>query len=108
MFEVCDWADVQELIDSGHHEGIVIARERYHRFQGPRFPGKEVIRALHPKALGDQIDGTQGVIGPPAAFARELIHFTLTTLNLVRVGKKWMQILAGRWVKGFFNSDARA
>ena len=57
VLEVCDWADVQELIDSGHHEGIVIARERYQRFRAPRAPGKGVVRALHTKALGDQIDG---------------------------------------------------
>ena len=101
VLEVCDWADVQELIDSGHHEDIVIARERYQRFRVPRSPGKEVIRALYTKALGDQIDGSHGVIEPPAAFARELIHFKLTTLNLVRVGKKWMQILAGRLVRVF-------
>ena len=59
--------------------------------------GKEVVRVLHTKALGDQVDGVQGVMGPPAIFVRELIHFALVTLSLLRVGRKWMQILAGRW-----------
>ena len=101
MLEVCDWADLPWLIAAGHREGMVIARERYERFQVPRSPGKEVVRALQTKALGDQSDGFQGVIGPPAVFVRELIRFTLATLNLSRVGRKWMQILAGRWVRVF-------
>ena len=29
------------------------------------------------------------------------MHFTLSTLRLNRVGKKWMQIFAGRWVRAF-------
>ena len=57
MLEVCDWADLQGLIASGHHESVVIARERYERFQVPRSLGKEVVQALQTKALGDQIDG---------------------------------------------------
>ena len=40
VLEVCDWADVQELVDAEHHEGIVIAGERYERFQVPRSPGR--------------------------------------------------------------------
>ena len=93
MLEVCDWADLQGLIASGRHEGM-LARERYERFQVPRSPDKEVVRALQTKALGDQSDGFQRVTGPPAVFVRELIHFTLATLNLSRVGRKWMRILA--------------
>ena len=80
---------------------MVIARERYERFQVPRSLGKEVVWALQTNALGDQIDGFQGVIVPPAVFVRQLIHFTLATLNSSRVGRKWMQILAGRWVRVF-------
>ena len=38
VLEVC-------LTESGQHEGLVIARERYKRFQVPRSLGKEVIRA---------------------------------------------------------------
>ena len=101
VLEVCDWSDAEELSDSGHHEGMVIAGERKKHFHVPRSPGKEVVRVLHSKALGDQVDGFQGVIGPPAIFVRELIHFTLVTLSLLRVGRKWMQIPAGRWVRVF-------
>ena len=101
VLEVCDWADLQELAESGQHKGIVIARERYKRFQVPRSPGQEVTHPLQTKALGDQIDGNQGLIGPPGAFVRELTHFTLATLKLSQVGRKWMQILAGRWVRVF-------
>ena len=99
VLEVCVWADLQELIESGQHECIVITRERYKRFQGPRSLGKAVIRAPQTKGLGDQIDAFQRVIGPPAVFVQELIHFTLATLNLSQVGRNWMQILAGRWVR---------
>ena len=97
MLEVCDWADLQGLTAKDHHEGMVIARDRYEFFQVPRSLGKEVVRALQIETLGDQIDGFQGVMGPPAVFVRELIHFTLATLNLNRVGRKWMQI----WVRVF-------
>ena len=68
VLEVSDWQDVQELHESGHHEGISSARERYEHFHVPRSPGKEVVRDLHTKALGGQVGGFQGVIGPPAAF----------------------------------------
>ena len=56
VLELCDWSDVQELSDSGHHEGMIIARERFQHFHVPRSPGKEVVRVLHTKALGDQVD----------------------------------------------------
>ena len=68
MFEVCDWADLQGLIASGHHEGMVIARERYERFQVPRSSWQGGGPGSADKALGDQIGGCQGVIGPPAVF----------------------------------------
>ena len=80
---------------------MIIARERYKHFHVPRSHVKEVVRVLHTKALGDQVDGFQGVIGPAAIFVRELIHFTLVTLSLLGVGRKWMQILARRWVRVF-------
>ena len=88
LLEVCDWADLQEFTESGQREGIVIVRERYKRFQVPRSLGKGVVGAPQTKALGDQNDGFQGVIGPPAVFVRELIHFTLATLSLSLVGRK--------------------
>ena len=60
VLEVCDWTDVQELIDSEHHEGIVIARERYERFRVPRPLAKKlcerctrkpwVIKSMGPRA----------------------------------------------------------
>ena len=88
VLEVCDWSDAQELSDSGHHEGMIIARERYKHFHVPRSLGKEVVRVLHTKALGDQVGGFQGVIGPPAIFVRELIHFTLVTLSPAQSGQE--------------------
>ena len=100
VLEVCDRSDVQELCDSCHHEGMIIARERYKHFHVPRSPGKAVVRVLHTKALGDH--GLQSVVSPPAFFVRELNHFTLVTLFLLRVGRKWMQIPAGRWVVRVF------
>ena len=53
MLEKCDWADLQGLVASGHHEGMNIARERYERFQVSRSPGKEVVRTLQTKTLED-------------------------------------------------------
>ena len=63
VLEVCGWTDLQKLTESG----LIIARERYERFQVPHSLGTEVMRALQTKALclGDQIDGYQGVIDPP-------------------------------------------
>ena len=103
MLEACDWPYLQGLIASGHHEGMVIARERYERFQVPRSPGKELVRALQTKSLSDQTDGFQGVIGPPAVFVRKLIHFALATLSSESGCKSWQ--VAGC---AFFNSDAKA
>ena len=88
---------LQGLIASGHHEGMVIARERYERFQVPRSPGKELVRALQTKSLSDQTDGFQGVIGPPAVFCSETDPFRIGHFEF----RKWMQILAGRWVRVF-------
>ena len=82
VIEVCDWSDVSELIASGN-----------------RSLGKEVVRALRTKALGDQVDSLPGVIGSPSLLTQELLQFTLSTLRLNIVGKNWIQILAGRWVR---------
>ena len=43
--------------------------------------------------------GAQGTISAPPDFVKKLVHFTLVTLNRKRVSQKWMQILAGRWIR---------
>ena len=73
---------------------LSFARERYKQCQIPRSPSKEVVRAPQTQALDDQMDGFQGVVGPPAVF-------TLATLSLSQVGRKWMQIQTGRQVRVF-------
>ena len=108
VLEVCDWADLQELAESGQHEGIVIARERYKRFQVPRSPGQEVTRPLQTKALGDQIDGNQGLIGPPGAFVRELIPFHVGHIETVSGGQKVDANLGRSLGACFCNSDVNA
>ena len=76
VLEVCDLADLQELTESGQNEGIAIARERYKRFQVPRSPGNEVIRAPQTEALSDQIDGFQGVVGVELTFEYQSIPWS--------------------------------
>ena len=54
-------------------------------------------------SLGDFVDGVEGTIRPPPPFVRRLRHFTVSSLiegsrspGLIH---KWLQILAGRWVR---------
>ncbi|CAK0904679.1 unnamed protein product, partial [Prorocentrum cordatum] len=58
-----------------------------------------VIREVKSQSLGEAIDGAQGTIGPPAQFVQRLVSLTIEALRRKVVTQKWMQILAGRWVR---------
>ena len=59
-----------------------------HRFQVRRaLLARRWSGLCRQRPLGDQIDGFQGVTGPLAMFVRELIHFTLATLNFKPSGR---------------------
>ena len=94
VLDVCDWADLQELTES------VNMRVLSQRMRGTS-ASKFHVRALQTQALGDQFGGFQGVTGPPAALFGNGCIFTLATFSLSQVGRKWMQILAGRWMRVF-------
>ena len=84
---------------NGLPEAIRLALRRYEARCVPVSEGKEVIRAREGTALGDFVDGLQGTIGPPAEYCRKVVSLTLHTLRRPRVTQRWLQVLAGRWVR---------
>ena len=99
VLEVLDWRDAGTLTVDQVPPFQQLARERYRLAGVPRSEEKAVIRDLRTKALGNAVDGLQGTLAPPAEFVRRLVHLTVTTLHRPRLTLKWMQILAGRWVR---------
>ncbi|CAK0822773.1 unnamed protein product, partial [Prorocentrum cordatum] len=99
VLEITDWWHAKSLQEEGMSEAVDLARRRYEHFNVPRSENKAVIRETTTQSLGEAIDGERGTIGPPAEFVRRLISLTLATLQRPTVTQKWMQILAGRWVR---------
>ncbi|CAK0802495.1 unnamed protein product, partial [Prorocentrum cordatum] len=99
VLEITDWWHAKSLQEEGISEAVDLARRRYEHFNVPRSENKAVICETTTQSLGEAIDGERGTIGPPAEFVRRLISLTLATLQRPTVTQKWMQILAGRWVR---------
>ena len=64
-------------------------------------PGLHLQARLLRQVLGEpvQVEGREGTLGPPAEFLHRLIYLTVATLIRETVSLKWLQILAGRWVR---------
>ncbi|CAK0792825.1 unnamed protein product, partial [Prorocentrum cordatum] len=99
VLEITSWWRAKALQGEGISEAVDLARRRYEYFSVPRSENKAVIRETTTQSLREAIDGDRGTIGPPAEFVRRLISLTLATLQRPTVTQKWMQILAGRWVR---------
>ncbi|CAK0903887.1 unnamed protein product, partial [Prorocentrum cordatum] len=99
VLEITDWWQANQLQEKGVGELAQVARERYQSFGVPRSENKAVIREVKSQSLGEAIDGAQGTIVPPAQFVQRLVSLTIETLRRKVVAQKWMQILAGRWVR---------
>ena len=59
---------------------------------------KRVSQAPVAQELGAMLSGPAGVIGPSPLRLLKLIQSTLVMLSKPRLRKKWLQVLAGRWV----------
>ena len=59
---------------------------------------KKVVGAAKVQELGALLDGECGTIGPSGERLLKLIQSTLVVLGTKKLRKKWVQVLAGRWV----------
>ena len=59
---------------------------------------KRVSGALVGQELGGHFDGNQGVLGPSGERLIRLIQSSLMVIGTPRLKKKWIQVVAGRWV----------
>ena len=77
------------------HEGIEEAWQRTGVLSSAK---KKVVGASKVQELGALLDGENGTIGPSGERLLKLIQSTLVVLGTRRLRKKWVQVLAGRWV----------
>ena len=59
---------------------------------------KRVSEAGVVQELGAQVDGVKGTLGPSPERLLKLVQSTLVVLAKGRLRKKWVQVIAGRWV----------
>ena len=69
-----------------------ISREWSHRLK------KKVVASLKTQELGAELDGAAGVLGPSVERLLKLIQVTLVVLSKPVLKRKWVQVIAGRWV----------
>ena len=85
VIEVCDWSDVSELIASGNHEDIEMARRAQ--------PSASILGPRSGASFASQDSWASD-----RWLSRRVRHLRPLHAGLKSVGKKWMQILQGRWV----------
>ena len=59
---------------------------------------KRISRATAAQELGAMIEGVEGTLGPSGERILKLIQTTLLVIGKTRLRKKWVQVVAGRWV----------
>ena len=59
---------------------------------------KRVSRALRGQELGADVNGQDGVIGPSNERLLKLLQSTMVVLSKPILRRKWVQVIAGRWV----------
>ena len=59
---------------------------------------KRVSRASQALELGAALEGDQGWIGPSGERLKKLLQATLVVVKRHKLRKKWVQVIAGRWV----------
>ncbi|CAK0884801.1 unnamed protein product, partial [Prorocentrum cordatum] len=99
MLEVGPAVEMELLKLAGRPEAMWAALERCEALGVPVSEAKAVVRDSEATALGDFVNGEQGAIWPPGEFCHRVAALTLYTLRRQRVAQKWMQVLAGRWVR---------
>ena len=97
MFEVATEQDLKRWLHSTSGDQQAM-RDQYQDFNVPTSDGKSLRRVQDGKILGSVL--VEGVrVRPPAEAIAKLVHLTLATIEKPRVTKRWMQVLAGRWVR---------
>eukprot|EP00971_Amphidinium_carterae_P072570 1435245-Amphidinium_carterae.2 len=76
-----------------------IARLIYDQHSVPRSESKAVARQSVVTSLGTQIWGDVGQLALPKLALHKLVRLTLFALQREWLPRKWLQILAGRWVR---------
>ena len=77
------------------HDGIESAWESSGVLSSAK---KKVVGAPRVQELGALVDGSQGMIGPSVERLLKLVQSTFVVLGCKKLKKKWVQVLAGRWV----------
>ncbi|CAK0876940.1 unnamed protein product [Prorocentrum cordatum] len=101
LLEIADEVAMTALQSAGLPEAAHLARARHGARGVPRSEDMSVSRALKSPALGEFVDCELGMISPPPPkdFTYKLVIFSLYTLDREKVTQRWLQVLAGRWVR---------
>ena len=59
---------------------------------------KRVSEEAHAHELGALLQGDAGSIGPSAERVLKLVQTTLVVIGKKQLRRKWVQVIAGRWV----------
>ena len=60
--------------------------------------GKRVVSAGSAVELGAEVNGIEGTLGPTSERLLKLIQSTLSVIRKCKLNRKWIQVIAGRWV----------
>ena len=60
--------------------------------------GKRVVSASSAVELGAEVNGVEGTLGPTSERLLKLIQSTLSVIRKCKLNRKWIQVIAGRWV----------
>ena len=62
---------------------------------------KKVVNADRVQELGAALEGEEGIMGPSAERLLKLLQVTMMVIRSKRLRRKWVQVVAGRWVHVF-------
>ena len=96
MLEIVDGAALIEWVRTTSRS-TDDARAVYELYEVERSVGKSLVREPEGKLLGSFLYAGHRIRGPADA-VRSIVQLTLTTVVRPRCTRKWMQIVAGRWV----------
>ena len=77
------------------HESLEMAWDRQGVVSSAK---KKVVASLRSQELGAELDGDAGILGPSVERLLKLIQVTLVVLSKPILRRKWVQVIAGRWV----------
>ncbi|CAK0844516.1 unnamed protein product, partial [Prorocentrum cordatum] len=99
LLDVADEVALAVLQSAGPPEAVPLARARCDARGVPPCRDQSVSRSLKSQAFGEPVGGDLGMISPPKDFACKLVGLSLFSLDREKVAQRWLQVLAGRWVR---------